>query len=215
MKLVGAGQQVVQHFAYDASGVIAAGGTAQLLLPQHPSRSMLMFVNYSTGNLYLEFGAARATCSLSGTVLSSSFTITNSGFGYTRAPTIDFLGGGYPLVTLASGQPAGFNTSYVGAAGPGFPSPSRPARAHATLSGSSVNAIVLDDPGAGYAVAPLLFMINSDLDPIGCATPSASSGILVTPGGGGITFNGTCCPTDAISVFGATTSQAFTCKYMT
>ena len=214
MKLVGAAEQQVRHFMYDASGVIAAGGTAQLLLPQHQARSLFMFTNNSNGDLILEFGAARATCTVSGGAVSSSFTITNSGFGYTNPPLVTFLGGGYPSVTLASGRGAGFNTSYVGVGGPLFPVPSHPAVAHATLSGGSVNAIVLDDPGAGYAVAPMVFLINSDLDPKGCATPSASSGYVISSGGS-LTFNGTCCPTDAIGIYGATDNQAFTCKYMT
>lgn len=214
MKLFNSGEQQVRHFTYDASGTITAGGTPQLLLPQHQSRSMLLFTNNSDGDLRLEFGAARATCTISSGAVSSSLTITNAGFGYTKPPLVRFLGGGLPVATTASGQPMGPNTSYVGAAGPGFPSPSHPARAHATLSGGAVNAIVLDDPGSGYVVAPMVFMINSDLDPIGCAAPSATDGYLISSGGS-LYINGTCCPTDAIAIFGAADAQAFTCKFMT
>ena len=77
-----------------------------------------------------------------------------------------------------------------------------------------LDAIVLDDPGAGYAVAPMVFIYNSDLDPNGVAAPSDTDGIIITPGGS-IVFNGTCCPTDPIAIFGDTTAQAFTCKFMT
>lgn len=213
MKLVGAAEQQVRHYIYDASGTIATGGTPQLLLPQHQSRSMLLFTNNSAGNLYLEFGAARATCTISNGAVAT-FSITNAGFGYTRPPVIKFLGGGQPVTTLASGQSAGLNTAYVGAAGPNFPSPSYLARAHATLSGGAVNAIVLDAGGAGYVTAPQVFMHNSALDPIGVAIASASSGFAIVPNGS-VTLNGTCCPTDAMSIFGATTGQAFTCKFMT
>lgn len=149
MKLVGSGEQVVRHYMYDASGTIATGGTPQLLLPQHQSRSSFFFENTSSANLVLEFGAARATCSLSGDVISSSFTITNAGFGYTKPPVVRFLGGGQPSATAQYGPP-GVNTSYVGAAGPGFPSPLHPAAAHAVLTGGAVSSIVLDDPGDDY-----------------------------------------------------------------
>jgi hypothetical protein len=214
IKLVGAAEQQAQHFMYDASGSIVVGGTPQLLLPRHQARAYFYFENTSSANLVLEFGAARATCALSGASISSSFTITNSGFGYTRPPLVRFLGGGYPQVTLASGQPAGLNSSYVGAAGPNFPAPPNAASAIASLSGGSVNAITLVHPGSGYVVAPMLFMINDDLDPIGVATPSATVGIIVTPYGS-VEYNGTSCPTDAVAVYGGTTSQAFVCKFMT
>jgi hypothetical protein len=213
MKLVGSAEQQVRHYIYDASGTITSGGTPQLLLPQHQSRSILLFTNNSAGNLYLDFGAARVTCTIS-TGAVATFSITNAGFGYTYPPRVHFNGGGQPVATLASGRPAGMNTAYVGAAGPGFPAPVHRARAHATLSVGAVNAIVLDDPGAGYVVAPQVFLMNSDLDPIGVAIASATSGYPITPNGS-LNINGTCCPTDAISIFGATTGQAFTCKYMT
>ena len=215
MKLVGSGEQIVQHYMYDASGTITAGGTAQLLLPRAMARSYFYFLNKSNGDLVLEFGSARATCTISGgAVTSGGFTITNAGFNFTKPPIILFLGGGYPNAPLQSGQPPGLNTSYVGGAGPNFPAPSHVAKAHTTLSANAVNAIVLDDPGANYLIAPMVFIQNSDLDPNGCAVPSATVGRIV-PAGGSVEFNGTCCTTDPIAVFGASTSQAFTCKYMT
>jgi hypothetical protein len=82
------------------------------------------------------------------------------------------------------------------------------------LTGNAVSSIVIDNPGSGYVVAPYVFIQNSELDPNGAAIPSATSGIMLAPGGGALTFNGTCCPTDASSVFSATTSAAYICRWM-
>jgi len=213
-KLVGFGEQSVRHYIYDASGTITSGSAPQLLLPQHQARSLFFFTNNSANAMYIDLGAARATCVLTGSAVSSTFTITNAGFNYTKPPVIEFLGGGRPVVSNGRTGQTGLNTSYVGASGPGFPSPSRPAQAHAVLSGGAVSSIVLDDPGAGYVVAPMLFMYNSDLDPNGVAIASASQGFEIL-GNGSLTWNASCCPTDAISIFCATSTSAFTCKFMT
>ena len=149
----------------------------------------------------------------SGTV--SSVSIVNGGKGFTKPPVVRFAGGGY----------AG-NTSYLGLNQPGGAGPDssvvkgRPAIAHAVLTGSVVTSIVVDDPGAGYAIAPYVFIFNSDLDPYGGADPfygsAISSGAFqLTAGGGGITFNGSSCPTDSIYIYGATTNAPFVCKWMT
>ena len=215
MKLVGSAEQSVRHYTYDASGTITSGSAPQLLLPQHQSRSMLLITNNSANTMYLDIGSARATCTLSGTVVNSAFTITNAGFGYTHAPLVRFLGGGYPNTSHGSAKGhAGFNTAYVGASGPNFPSPPHPAVAYAVLTGGAVTSIVLTDPGANYVVAPMLVMFNSDLDPIGAAIASPTSGYELSAGGS-LMFNGTCCPTDPISIFCATPTSAFTCKFMT
>lgn len=223
MKLVGAGEQQVRHHLFDASGSITTGGTAQLLLPEHLSRSHLVFTNNSSGNLFVEFGGARATCTISsGAVTSGGFSITNSGFGYTKPPLVRFLGGGAPQGLTGASPNAGVSTAYGPNNGflgstipyPRWPSPMQPAVAHATLSGGSVNAIVLDNPGSGYLYAPNIQLMNNDLDPNGVASPSSGVGAIVTPGGS-IYYNGTACPTSPMSVWGATTGQAFACKYMT
>ena len=229
MKLVGSAEQQLQHFLYDASGTITTGGTAQLVLPRHMSRSFFTFVNNSTSTMYLDFGAARATCVLSSKSISSTFTIANAGFGYTNAPIIRFYGGGGVQGFVGSAGPGlsgvstevGTNNLILGstiAPAPQWPSPQHPAVAHAVLSGGAVNSIVLDDPGAGYLYAPLLFMFNSDLDPVGCAVPSVTAGaggFQVVASGGALTFNGTVCPTDQCAVYCATTGAGFTCKYTT
>ena len=210
MKFQNVGDQAGRHFLYDASGTLTLGGTPQLVLPEQPSRSYLFFQNISTDLLRVEFGSARATCGLtSGAV--TSVTVTNAGFNFTRPPVIRFEGGG----GLLNGQ-------YVGVAAPNGPSPSRPAKAHAVLTGgasgggSYVSSIVIDDPGAGYVIAPFVAIFNSDLDPYGVAAPSATSGmILAGSGAAPIVFNGFTCPTNSIAVYGATTGDAFTCKFMT
>lgn len=209
MKLVSAENQQKRHPLYVADGTITTGGTAQLVLARSQARSHIIVQNLSTGPLYMETGSARATCSLtSGTVTGTS--ITNAGFNFTKPPVIEFLGGGY----------AG-NTTYLGLGQPNGASPDssygttgRPAKAHAVLSGGALNSIVIDDPGVGYATAPFVFIYNSDLDPNGCALPSATSGILLQAGAAPLIYNGTACFTDSIALFGATTGQAFMLRWM-
>lgn len=213
MQLVGAGSQIKYHPQFTADGSVAAGGTPQLVLPQVPSRSFLMLQNTSAGSLYFEFGSARATATLSSGGVGS-IAVTNAGFNFTKTPVVRFSGGGY----------AG-NTAYLGLSQPGGEGPSssivagKVARAHCVMTGSagnlSVSSIVVDDPGAGYAVAPYVFIVNSDLDPYGCAAPSLTSGMLLTAQSPPFVLNGTSCFTDSVAVFGATTGQTFLCRWMT
>jgi hypothetical protein len=147
----------------------------------------------------------------------TSFSITNAGQGFTLAPDVELLGGG-----------TGGNSTFLGEGAPGFPAPGdpgyawprttdmhsfRPAKVHATLSGGAVNAIVIEDPGAGYVIAPFVLITDNLLDPYGVAVASAASGIWL-PSGGGNLFMDRAVPTDPISIFGGTTSQAFTCRFM-
>ena len=171
------------------------------------TRSLLYIQNLSSGALYVEIGSARATCTVSGgAVTSGGFTVTNAGFNFTNPPVIKFVGGG-------PGGP-GSGTPYLGLNQPNGPSPSNPAQAHCVLSTNTVGSIVLDNPGSGYLIAPFMLITNSDLDPYGCAVPSVGVGIELAASGGSILFNGTACPTDSVSIFGGTTSQAFCCKWM-
>lgn len=216
MKLVGSGGQQTHHPFYDASGTITTGGTPQLLLPVAKSRSHLLIMNISDTDMYIEFGAARATATLTSGVITS-FTVTNAGFGYTRPPNVNLLGGGN-----------GGNSSFPGVGAPGYPAPGdagytsarytdmsgkRPGKAHAVLSGSTIGSIVIEDGGAGYAAAPMVYLENEMLDPFGAAIPSATSGILLSSAGGAYYVNGTVCPTDQISIFCATSAKAFCCKF--
>jgi hypothetical protein len=203
------GNQSKFHPIYDASGVITTGGAAQLVLPQVPSRSHLILQNISGFDMYFEFGSARATATITNGAVSS-VTVTNAGFNFSKPPVIIFYGGG-----------AAANGSYLGLDQPGGEAPNstlgygRPAKAHCVLTTGAVSSIVIDDPGAGYVIAPFVFIHNSDLDPYGCALPSATNGVFIGLAGGSLVYNGSSCPTDSISVFCATTAAPFTCKWMT
>ncbi|HEY4355961.1 MAG TPA: hypothetical protein VGN16_09455 [Acidobacteriaceae bacterium] len=215
MKLVGAGDQHKRDFTYWADGSIASITLPQLVLPEHTSRSSLFFQNTSSAIMWIGMGSARATCSLTSGVVTS-VTITNGGFNFTKPPIVHFLGG---AVAPAFGQhPA--NTSYVGAAGPGFPSPQSPARGRAVLTGSAVTSVAIDNGGSSYVATPYVFMQNSDLDPNGCFDPSATqsgvagSGFQLYPGQS-MTWNGTVMTTDALAVFCATLNSTFSCGWTT
>jgi hypothetical protein len=219
LKLIGAGGQKIRHHKFDASSAILTGGTPQLALAQRQSCSSLYMQNTSaTGNLYFEIGGARAIATLtSGVVTSISVTgvgipgypLPNAGFNYTYVPKVRFWGGGN----------AG-NSLYLGLGQPGGEAPEqtltacRKAKAQAVLTAGAVSSFVIEDGGAGYACAPFVFLENSDLDPNGVAAASPTSGgIMLTPNES-VTWNGTVCPTDALSVYGATTGQTFTLKWM-
>jgi hypothetical protein len=206
--LVAAGQQTKRFPLFTADGSITTGGTAQLVLPQVQSRSLLKLQNTSAGPLWFEFGSARATCAISSGVVSS-VTVTNAGFNFTKPPVVTFFGGGK----------AG-NGSFLGLNQPGGEGPNsmlgvgRPAKAHAVLTSNAVSSIVIDDPGAGYAIAPYVFIYNSDLDPYGCAVPSVGAGLLLAANSPPLLIDGTSCHTDPIAVFGATPGQTFLCRWM-
>jgi hypothetical protein len=203
MQLQNVSHQQVRHPLYAADGSITSGGTAQIVLPVHQSRALLKLQNTSGGPLWFEFGSARATCTLSSKAVSSSFTITNSGFNFTKPPLVKFFGGG-----------TANNSSYLGNNQYGGPAPSNPATAIAVLSGGSVSAITLTNPGANYIIAPQLVMYDDDLDPYGCATPANGVGMLLSAGSQPYILNGSSCFTDSISVWGATTGQTYLCRWM-
>jgi hypothetical protein len=218
MKLVGSGGQQARHFLYDASDAIDVGGTAQLLLAERISCSHLLIQNLSAGPLYLEFGSARATATLTSGAVSSC-TVTNAGFNFTIAPRIEFMGGGNDF---GGGGVAGMgaNRTYLGLNQPNGSSPSRPAKGRAVMTGSagnlSLSSITIDDGGANYAIAPYVFIFNDRNDPYGCAVPAANieGSILLPAQSAPLIYNGSVCPTDPIAIIGATTGQAFTCRWM-
>ena len=213
MKLPNSGNQAAAHFLYRADGTITSGGTAQLVMARSISRSFFYFQNTSTGVLNVEIGTGAATATITSGALTS-LTITNAGFGFTKPPLIRFLGGGLP-----QGDPnpyysnQSFNSSYVGLGQPNAPSPPNFATAVLTLSGGAINGYTITNPGSGYVVAPYCQIINSDLDPIGAALPSATVGYTLNAGGS-INFNGTVCPLDPVSVYGATTGQSYVMRWM-
>jgi hypothetical protein len=218
VKLVGAGGQQIRHHKFDASSAILTGGTAQLALAQSQSRSSLYLQNTSTGNMYFEIGGARAVATLTNGVVTSisvtgvgvpGYPLPNAGFNYTYPPKVRFWGGGNAgnSLYLGLGQPNGMVPDQTLGAG-------RRAKAQAVLTGGAVSSFVIMDGGANYVCAPFVFLENDDHDPNGVAVASATSGgIMLTPNEA-VTWNGTVCPTDAISVYGATTGQTFTLKWM-
>lgn len=206
MKLVGASGQITRHPMYDASGGITTGGAPQLILPERPMCSMFIVQNTSDTAMYLEIGSARATATIAAGVVTS-VAVTNAGFGFTVPPIIEFLGGGSSIK----------NPNYLAAGQPGFEGPSNVARARCVLgsggSAGTVASIVVDHGGSGYVNAPYVFIRNSESDPFGCATPSATSGIALGANGGSYYVNGTATTTDAMAIFCATTAKRFICKW--
>jgi hypothetical protein len=192
MQLPNTGNQTGAANLFAVDSTITTGGTSQRILSRSISRSYLFIQNISTGPLFVEIGDARATATLTlGAV--SSLTVTNGGFGYTRVPQVFLFGGGYAT-------------------------PAHPAAVHAVLAGGIVTSFVIDDPGVAYGTAPGVFIVGDFLDPHGVADPyfsSSNSGFRLGPNGGNLEWNGTVCPTAPVSIWGATTGQAFTLRWMT
>lgn len=197
------GQIGRRDLTFRADGSIASGSSPQLVLPESWQRSYFQFQNTSTATMYLEFGSARATCSLTNNQVSS-FTIINGGFGFTLPPVVEFLGGG-----------SGGNSARIGTTDPFGPAPQHPAAAHCVLTGGAVSSIVIDDPGLSYLVAPYVRITNNPLDFIGCADPSknSGSGLILYPGQS-VTDQELTVPTDQVAVFCATSTSTFFCRYM-
>lgn len=200
------GQYALDHL-YDASGTITSGGTSQLLLPEMKARSYLMIVNNSSGALYVDFGGARAHATISGGIVTA-VTVDNAGQGYTLPPKITLVGGGPPERNALAGLSAG---------NPTWPTPSNQAIAHAVMTGSapnlSISSITVDGGGSGYLQAPYVLIENAPGDANGVVLASTSSIPLLTQGSA-LIFDASNCPTDAVAIFGASTSQSFVCKFM-
>ena len=196
------GQFGTRDLTFRADGTITSGSAPQLILPESWQRSFWQFQNqHASAAMYLEFGSARAHCALTNTAVSS-VTVDNAGFGFTIPPTVEFLGGGN-----------GGNTAVIGTGDPFGPAPNHPAQAHAVLTAGAVSSIVIDDPGTGYVAVPYVRLVNNNLDFIGCAAPSATSGMIVAAGVL-VTDKDLTVPTDQVAVFCATASAPFFCRYM-
>ena len=159
--------------------------------------------------MFIEIGGARASASLtSGAV--SSVSVTNAGFNYTLPPLVIFLGGGYQ-------NPTQITPIYSLTGLPDWSAPSHPAKATCVMTGSpgalSIASISIDDPGAGYAYQPYVFLMNNPNDPFGCAVPSTGVGIELISAGGSYTSNGTICTTDQVGIYCASSGKAYTCKF--
>ena len=213
MFLPGAKAQTNSDPYYDASGTITSGAAPQLIRPMVPSCSHFLFQNlHATAVMFLDFGSARATATVTNGAVSA-ITVTNGGFGFTYPPVVRFAGGGHAgnMKYLGLNQPGGDGPTSSQVAG-------RTAKARAVLTGGVVTSFTIDDPGAGYVIAPYVFIANTGLDPYGCASPLTSStaggAIEVNALGGSYYVNGTVCPTDAVAVFSSTAGAPFTFKWM-
>ena len=192
---------------YRFDGQIASATAPQLILPWAAPRSSFLFQNTSSATLWLEFGSARATATVTNGAVSS-VTVVNGGFGFTNPPMIEILGGAADPV----------NGLFLGVGYPGHPAPSRPARAHAVLTGGVVTSILVDDGGAGYsnnaASAPYVFLRNERNDPYGCANPyNAGSGRGYQVVTGAQFYEAySVVTTDPVAVWGGTVGQTFFCR---
>ena len=202
-RTVGFTEQQVLTPVYRADGTITTGGTPQLVLPRAAPRSSILIQNTSASDtITIEFGCARARATVANGKVTA-ITVTNAGFGFTYPPIVRFLGGGNPLNGLDLGL--GYPNQYA---------PSDFASAHCVLSGGSISSIVIDDPGAGYACAPYVQLLNDPNDNYGCAAPSATSGFKLAAGASLYqAYN--VVTTDAIAVYGATTGNSWFCQYTT
>lgn len=213
VKLTGIANQQNRHPLYRADGSIVTGGTPQLVIGRRMACSYFMFQNTSPANLMLEIGNGIAVATLTnGAVTALTFSGANLGFNYTKPPLLRFWGGGAPQSGPASGV-QGPNTSYLGLGQPNAPSPPNPATAICTISGGVINGYAITNPGSGYVCAPYVEIIGSDLDPNGCAVPSATQGIVVAPGAQ-FWNNVSTCTTDPIAVWGASAGQPYVFRWM-
>lgn len=206
MKLIGSGGQALPHLTFDASGTILSATLPQLLLPRAFSRSSLQIYNlHATAAMFLEIGSARAVATLTAGKITS-VTVTNAGFGFSIAPAITFRGGG------ANEYPG-----FFGSTDPASPAATHVGSAHCVMSGTAPNlkvaSITVDDGGSGYLVPPYVEIRNRNVDPNGCADPSAGTGVPIAAGGSYV-VNGTTCTTDQLALFCGTLAAPFTCKWM-
>jgi len=180
---------------FNFGGTITLGGTAQLILPPTQPRTYLIIQNTNAGgNLNIGIGPARATATVAGGIVTG-IAVTNAGMGYTKPPNVKLFGG------------------LVG--GLGFPEPGAGvspthAQAHAVLSGATIGSIVVDNGGSGYTATPYVYLENHPDDITGSLAPSATAGFQLLPGGSWV-WECSTVTTDAVSIFGATTSMTFEC----
>jgi len=88
--------------------------------------------------------------------------VAAGGSGYTSAPQV--------VIT----PPTGLAPGTVMGAG------QRQAAAHATISAGAVNAIVIDDPGAGYTAAPTVTLVGGGGSGATCTSPTVGQVVVGT-----------------------------------
>lgn len=209
--IVGFRRQADQFDLYTFSGTIAVGGTAQVLLPQQPTRCYLQIQNTSAALLTVGIGPATCTPTLSGGKITA-VAVANGGLGYVVAPQVVFLGG---LAPVNAGLVASdFNMDPTRIKQSSF----RPAQAVATIAAGVVTAITVTDQGNGYLSLPYVYLYNPPPDLGGGAiTPSATVGLQLAgatapAAGGSVTYENSVVPTGAVNIFGGTGAQAFEVK---
>lgn len=108
-------------------------------------------------------------------------TVTTAGSGYTSAPSVTASAGNSKWQAVVGGLVNTTVTITAGGSGYLFPpillvsSPPAggvQARAHCTISGGAINAVTVDNQGAGYTAAPSITVVNDPRDTAG------SGGIL-------------------------------------
>ena len=209
MRLGATGYQTRRDDLYDASGTLS-GTTPVLLLPVQRSRSLLIIQNTGVSTLYVDFGSARATAVMGGTAPNryvSSVTVTNAGQGFSFAPRIKFIGGGWTQTEATSSST------------PDMDSPSSYAVAHCVMTGTAPNmsiaSIVVDNPGSGYQAAPFILIENDPRDMLGCVAASGTGGagaIPLSSGSAAMRFDASFCPTTQVAIVGQS-GGSYMCKY--
>lgn len=123
--------------------------------------------------------------------------VTTAGSGYTTAPTVTASAGASIWKTIVGGAIGTSPTITNGGTGYTYPpilvvapppTGGVPASMHCTLSAGAVNAITVDDQGAGYTSAPSVTVINDPRE--GANGVGTGSGCVITTsltGGGTIT----------------------------
>lgn len=134
-------------------------------------------------------GANWRISNLSGCVVGA--VVTNAGSNYTSQPTVTASAGGATFQAIVGGLVA-TSQSLPANAGSGYTIPPRlivaapppggvQATAHTTLSSGAVNAIVIDNQGAGYTTPPVATFIT---DPNDTGTAIVPPGTSVNTGVG-------------------------------
>ena len=146
-------------------------------------------------------GANFRVANLTGTVLGA--VMTTNGTGYTSAPVVTASAGGSSWTAIVGGAlvptvtVAGSNYTLPPLVS--FPAPpigGVQATGYATLSGSTVNAVIMTNSGAGYIVAPAPIFATNPLDPSAGTVVTAVGTTSITASAGTITavlctYNGT------------------------
>ena len=201
MYLPGARGQQQRDFYYDYSGSLTSASLTQLILPQSKSRSHLLIASTSTHAIQVQIGIPPGVATLTSGVVTG-ITYPDAGFGFLAPPDVLLLGGGN------SNDPAS-----SGGTMPDWPPPSNVATAVAKIANGTISTITITNGGSGYTAAPFVFISAQRTDPTGVGSSSATLGIPIAANSS-LMWNGTTCPTDAISIWGGTQGQTYTVKWM-